>query len=210
MKIYAISGLGADKRVFDKIKDYLDIEVLDWLKPEKDEPIKTYSKRMAAGINASQPFCLIGVSFGGLIAIEIGEFLSPEHIFLISSAQNSNELRIIYKLLHRTKIHKIIPEKLIVPPAFILLPFLGAKNKQLAREILFDMDSYFTKWASGELIKWNNISKQTNVIKIHGDKDILMPLRETENTIVIPGGKHFMIVDEARRIIEEINKFTNN
>lgn len=205
MKTYAISGLGADRRVFDPIKDRLNIEVIDWIKPIQDENIKSYAKRMAEFIDSTKPFYILGVSFGGLIAIEISKFLNPEKIILISSAQNHNELRWIYRLLGTLRIDKLIPEKLYKPPRFLILQLLGAKNKNLAKRILADMDIYFTKWAIGTLIRWKSDTKFDNLIKIQGDRDLLMPYYKAPNSIIINGGKHFMIADRSEEIAEIIN-----
>ena len=47
MKIYGISGLGADKRVFEYLTlDYQFIPI-DWIKPEDKETIEEYSLRLS-------------------------------------------------------------------------------------------------------------------------------------------------------------------
>lgn len=206
MKIYAISGLGADRRVFNNIKDQLNLEIIDWLDPKPNESINSYAVRMAESINTKEKFCLLGVSYGGMIAIEMNSFLKPELTFLISSAQKSCELRKIYKILGALKVDKIIPKKLFIPPAFILLTLLGAKNKTLAKNIHADMDSYFTKWAVGQLIRWNSEKEYQNIYKIHGTKDLLIPVHKTKNTRIIEKGKHFMIADESEKVAQLINE----
>ena len=102
MKIYGISGLGADERVFQYLEIGEEIEVLKWIVPEKNENIVAYSKRLANQINTKEDFILIGVSFGGMIAVELGKIINPEKIILISSAETKNELRSIYGLFGKT------------------------------------------------------------------------------------------------------------
>lgn len=65
MKIYGISGLGADKRVFEFLTLDDEFIPINWIAPHKKEPIKEYSKRISTVIDTHNDFCLIGVSFGG-------------------------------------------------------------------------------------------------------------------------------------------------
>ncbi|WP_291966117.1 alpha/beta fold hydrolase [Maribacter sp.] len=119
MKIYAISGLGADQRVFEHLNLDVELIALDWITPHKNESIKVYAKRLSEVIETDDEFCLIGVSFGGLIATEIGKILSPIKIVLISSVQTKYELRSIYKWVGNSKIIKLIPTALFNPPKII-------------------------------------------------------------------------------------------
>ncbi|WP_294184656.1 hypothetical protein [Sphingobacterium sp.] len=50
-KIYIISGLGVDQRVFSKINfGSLDIEYLDWITPSPHESLTIYAKRLSSKI----------------------------------------------------------------------------------------------------------------------------------------------------------------
>lgn len=44
---------------------------IEWIEPLPNETIEQYAKRLAQCIDTSQPYVIIGVSFGGLIATEI-------------------------------------------------------------------------------------------------------------------------------------------
>ena len=72
--------------------------------------------------------------------------------------------------------------------------------------ILDDTDLKFAKWAVGQLISWKNEDRLENVIKIHGTKDKLIPLKSKINTEIIKDDQHFMIVDKAQEISDIINK----
>jgi len=69
MKIYLIGGLGADERVFKYLKLDCETQVIKWLEPKQKETIISYSKRLLKQINQEENFALLGVSFGGIIAI---------------------------------------------------------------------------------------------------------------------------------------------
>ena len=70
MNVYTISGLGADESVFDDLTICTIPHHLEWIDPKEGENIADYAQRMAQKIDVSQPFALIGLSFGGLIAID--------------------------------------------------------------------------------------------------------------------------------------------
>lgn len=206
MKIYAISGLGADKRVFQFLNLEHDFIPIDWIDPLKNESIAEYAKRFSSVIDTSEKFCVLGVSFGGLIAVEISKFLNPELTILISSAETRNEIPLIYRILGKTKIVKIIPAKLLNPPRWMAKILFGTKKVALLNEILDDTDLKFTKWAVQELSAWKNEQKVEKVLKIVGTKDKLIPLKNKENIQLIEGGGHLMIIDNADEVSEIINK----
>ncbi len=206
MIIYAISGLGADKRVFDYLILKNDLKPLDWIKPLKNEKLEKYAKRFAENykLNEKKDFILLGVSFGGLIATEISKLYKPQMTILISSAETKNEIRRIGLLIGKIGIMKFIPKRAFDPPRKIAHYLFGTDKKELLNSILDDTNLDFVKWAVNELINWKNITKLENVIKISGDKDKLLPSKD-DKTIIIEGGGHFMIVDKANEISKIIN-----
>ena len=205
MKLYGISGLGADKRVFE----YLDLDCklipIEWIEPLKNETIKSYSIRISKSINREEDFGIMGVSFGGLVAVEISKRLNPKLTILVSSAETRLELRLIYRIIGKTKLLKLIPQFLFDPPRIIADWIFGAVNKKLLNQILNDTDLYFAKWAVNQLTNWSNIEKLSNpVLKIGGTHDKL--ITPNKNQRLIEKGVHFMIVDRADEISQIINE----
>ncbi|MGN6647483.1 MAG: alpha/beta fold hydrolase, partial [Cytophaga sp.] len=70
MVLYFFSGLGADKRVFKKLRlpEHVEIRHVEWIQPQPEESLKNYVRRLSAVIQTDKPFCLIGLSFGGIVA----------------------------------------------------------------------------------------------------------------------------------------------
>jgi len=92
MKCYCISGLGADKRAFKHLDINLELIHIEWTKPLKNESISSYSKRLLVQIDTKEPFLLLGLSFGGIIASELAQITSPEKVIHISSIINRKHL----------------------------------------------------------------------------------------------------------------------
>ena len=205
MKVYGISGLGADKRVFDFLKLDFEFISIDWITPQKNESLKNYSKRLSNSIDTNTDFCLIGVSFGGLVATELHQILNSKLTILISSAHTKNELRPIFRWFGKTQLIRLIPASLFNPPRFIANYIFGVKNSKLLNDILDDTDVKFAKWAVNELTTWKNETQSDNVIKINGTADKLIPPKGNTSMELIDKGTHFMIVDKA----DEISKIVN-
>ena len=205
MKIYGISGLGADERVFKYLNLKHEIIPLAWIKHDKNELLEHYAKRLAAKIDTNEDFGILGVSFGGLVAVEISKILNPKVTILISSVETKNELSFLIKGLGKMNLVKYLPSKLFNPPKKIAHFLFGTDNKELLNKILDDTDLDFTKWAVNELLNWKNTTTLSSIIKISGTNDKLMSPTKANNTILIEKGEHFMIVDKAKEISDVIN-----
>ena len=204
MNIYTISGLGADQRVYQKLQLDYTLIPLDWIDPLKNETIEDYSIRLSSKIDQSQPFILIGVSFGGLVATEISKVLKPRLTILLSTVEVKSELPLLYRLFGKTRIIEIIPTFLFEIPPLVAIWLFGAEDEVLLRGILKDSDKRFTKWAVNQLVNWNNEERLQSILKISGSKDKLLP--PDKSNIIIENGAHFMIVDRS----EEVSKIMNN
>ena len=207
LKLYAISGLGADKQVFKYLN--LDVELIpiDWIEPKESETIEAYALRLADKIDVDKPFGILGVSFGGLIAVELSKFLNPEITILISSAETKYGLRFSYRFVSKLNIIRYLPKKILNPPKYSAHWFFGAKNKILLNNILDKSDLSFNKWALIALVNWKNEDSVSNrLLKIHGTADKLIPSGKEKNQVLIEKGTHFMIVDRADEVSQVINQ----
>ncbi len=211
MKLYGISGLGADKRVFQYLNLNCEFIPIDWIDPKKNESIESYSMRLSQIIKRDENYGILGVSFGGLIAVEISKQLNPNLTILISSAETKSELRTIYKVIGKTGLLKLVPKKAFDPPRKIATWFFGAQAKHLLHQILDDTDLQFAQWAIQQLTSWNNTEKLSNrVLKIGGTHDKLIPPNKDKQIKLITKGAHFMIVDRAEEISQIINEEIKN
>src|SRR3954471_14038187 len=115
MKVYFIAGLAADKRVFKYIQLPTGCEAvfLDWISPEKEDTLPSYALRLASTINKEEPFALIGLSFGGMLATEIAKVYQPAVTILISSVPVSKELPGYFRMAGKMRLHKIVPVSLL-------------------------------------------------------------------------------------------------
>ncbi|WP_293915864.1 MULTISPECIES: alpha/beta hydrolase [unclassified Sphingobacterium] len=212
-KIYVISGLGVDKRVFSNIDfNGLDVEYLDWIPPHSQESIEQYAARMTQMIHTDNP-TIIGLSFGGMVAVEISKLIVYDKLILLASAKTRHEIPALYRLLGRLKLHKIFPPSLFKSYNPVLGWLFGihtAEDKQLLKEILKDTDPLFMTWAINEILNWKNLQEPTNYIHIHGTKDNILPAKNVKNIATrIEDAGHFMTVNQSKTVSEELFKVIN-
>ncbi len=91
IEIYIFSGLGADERAFQRL-DFsgYSINFIKWVLPNVKDTIESYATRLLEQIKTKKPI-LIGLSFGGIMAIEIAKQIETEKVILIASAKTKNE-----------------------------------------------------------------------------------------------------------------------
>lgn len=207
--IYIFSGLGADYRAFEKI-DFgnLPIVHISWISPQKNETIENYAQRISEKILDENPI-LIGLSFGGMMLMEIAKIKKTKQIILISSAKTKYELPWIYRFLGKIKANKLIPSSILTKSNFILNWLFGANSieeKQLLKAIIKDTDILFMKWAINEISHWKNVEIPNNVIHIHGNNDKIIPIRNVKANFTIQNGSHLMTLNKSKEIQDIIFK----
>ncbi|MEL6928209.1 MAG: alpha/beta hydrolase [Cyanobacteria bacterium J06600_6] len=208
--IYCVSGLGADERVFQKLKfeGYRPIHI-KWIEPEKKENISEYTKRLASQITAEKPI-LIGLSFGGIIAVEIAKNMATEKVILISSTKNQQEVPFYFQIFRWLPVYLLIPAKFMLWVGQIFAAWFfsleSVDERQLLKAILFDTDANFMKWAIHQVVTWKNELIPENTFHIHGESDRIFPYQFVREDFNVKQGGHFMIMNQAEYISNLLQK----
>lgn len=207
--IYIFSGLGADERVFQRLKfSGYSITFIKWILPVYSETIESYSARLLDQITTPKPI-LIGLSFGGLIAVEIAKLIDTEKIILIASAKTKQEIPFYYRWAGHLKLHKLLPIGLLKESNFITDWFFGTSStfdKQLLKQILNDTDPEFLKWAIDKIVNWKNQTLPNYFKHIHGTADRILPGRFVTFDIEVKNGGHLMTLNKSEELTEIIRR----
>ncbi|KJJ39431.1 alpha/beta fold hydrolase [Aequorivita vladivostokensis] len=206
--IYFVPGMAAGGEIFRNIKfpENYRVHILEWLIPEKNESLKAYAERMARRIQEKNPI-LIGVSFGGVVAQEMNDFLEVKKLIIISSVKSKSELPRRMKLASLTKAYKLIPTGLVLSADDLTKYSIGPKTKKrlsLYQEYLHVRDKQYLDWALEKMITWGKKEKLQDVIHIHGEKDVVFPIKYIDQCEVIKGGTHIMILNRGREISQKL------
>lgn len=211
--IYVISGLGADERLFNKINfTGFNTIFIKWIAPQKNESIESYAKRLSENIKTKRPI-IIGLSFGGIMAIEIAKQIEVQKIILLASVKTKTELPFYYQMTGKLNIHKLIPIWFFKKPSFITNWLFGINTKfekNLIQQILSETNSNFFEWAIDKIVCWKNETIIKNLVHIHGNKDRLFPIRYIKCDIVIADGGHFMTLNKSEELTEKMREQLGN
>ncbi|MEP7376355.1 MAG: alpha/beta hydrolase [Chitinophagaceae bacterium] len=204
--IYCISGLGADEKIFRNLSmNGIQLEYISWLKPLEGERIGEYAGRMASPILHSKPV-LLGVSFGGMIGIEIAKQIKLEKLIIVSSIKSADELPRWMRVAGKMKLNKFLPTRSYRLTNKIDSNRIGVateEEKEMVKAYRKVADPYHLQWSINEVLNWKNDWQPENMIHIHGDKDKIFPIKNTAPTHIVKEGTHMIIYNRAG----EISKF---
>lgn len=212
MVIYAIPGLGTTEKLYVNTKiNGVEIIVLNWPTPDKNDTMETYARKFLPQINTSKPFCLIGVSFGGMLCTELSKIISPQKIFLISTCKSRKELPWFIKTMKYISLHKIISEKAHRKMAYQgrwIIGFGKAYVPEFLGMVNSMTENYF-KYCINIIVSWEGKELPKNSIHIHGDADRLLCYKYVKSDYTIKQGSHAMVVFKAEEINAIIKKELN-
>ena len=208
-KIYLIPGQGSDYRLFQKLTLNHDTVYIHHFEPVKNETMAHYAQGFINQIDTSGAFSLIGVSLGGMIAVELSKIISPEEIIIISSAKTYKELPFRYKFWRAFPLNKILGKRFMRRMGIWLQPILepdSKNNREVFKSMISGKSATFIKRTSNMIINWKNTEYPDNLTHIHGDKDHTIPARNVTDFILISGGSHMMTLTRASEISDIINE----
>ena len=205
LNIYCIPGQGADERIFSKLElgeKYL-IKHIKFFTPPVNTSLPEYAKILAEQIDNLQPFVLVGASLGGMLAVEMNEFLNPLQTIVISSAKSRNELPGMYRFQRKFPLYRIFPGKLTKIGAQIMQPIVEPerkKEKAIFKGMLKSKDPDFLKRTIVMIMNWERNSYPDHIIHIHGSRDKTIPIRNVDCDFIIEKGSHLITLTRAKTI----------
>ena len=215
MKIYQVSGLGANANAFRNLRLEQDFEqvYIPWLDPEKDETLAHYAERLLDKMNPTEDFLLMGLSFGGIIVQEMNRFINPKHTFLISTVKSRAELPKLFRFSASINAHKIIPMSFLTSDrtfSYMMMRklYYTDRDKDNIDDIFEFRNKEYLSWSIHKIVNWEHSTAyhEENITHIHGTKDIVFPIEYIKDAIQIEGGTHIMVIQKPKLVSDEINK----
>ncbi|MEH0158728.1 alpha/beta hydrolase [Limibacter armeniacum] len=216
--IFFISGLGTDRRTYSRLK--LDFEerivYVDWLVPEKRDTMQSYAQRLVEKYGMRENAIIVGTSFGGMLASEISKIINNPLNILIASASHKNELMAWLPIVTKLRLNKVVPKGMFTRPGRFTERLMGVPNNvksgylregvEMFRQMIKDMHPDFIWWGIDSVVNWKHDERLPNIIKIHGDRDKLIPIYNQPDDYLIKGGSHFLVWTRAKEVSEILNK----
>jgi pimeloyl-ACP methyl ester carboxylesterase len=202
-KVYFISGLGADKRVFSFLDlSFCEPVFIDWITPLKKESLENYARRLRDTIPESHP-TIAGISFGGMLTAEMAKADPNIAAIIIASNKTSTEFPGYLRAARYFPVYKWLPPGMLKRSAYAFKWMLGRNEKvqkKIILDIIRDTDMNFVKWAVGAILNWESKDARGNIIHIHGTRDKLLPYRLVKADYTIEGGPHVLPLDKHEEI----------
>jgi pimeloyl-ACP methyl ester carboxylesterase len=207
--VYLLSGLGADERVFQQLElPGAEVHYLRWLMPYRDETIEAYARRMCEQVKHENPV-LVGLSFGGMMSVEMAKLIPVRRVIIISSVKHFRELPLWMRTAGKLRLNKILPIK----PFKFLRPIqnrtLGAAKgveMELADSYRHTVNLAYLRWAVDVIINWKNEWQPPGLVHVHGDGDRMFPIRRINQPVVISGGTHFMVMGKSQEVSQVLQQ----
>ena len=203
-RLVLLPGLGTTGQLFDRQRRaFPSLEVPPWLEPERGETVPAYGRRMAAALGRpGGDLVLGGVSFGGMVAVEMARHVPARAVVLIASCTTRSALtRVAHGL---ARVGRPLPARALPPPR-PLWPVVAwafgartAEDRALVYELIRTSRPGFAKWGLGALLDWDPPGPEPcPVRRLHGLEDRLIGAARVPAEIVIPGAGHLVNVTHA-------------
>jgi pimeloyl-ACP methyl ester carboxylesterase len=202
----------ADYPVFSRLMPLLpNAIVVAFLDPAPDESLTEYAARMAEQFS---PQCfIVGVSFGGIVALELSRVLKPRGCVLISSVRGPHQfppwLRVCRLLGGRNcgRLLRTFGDTAALVPNRIRTTSTARATK------LSGVRGAWHRWATSAVLDWKPDAQETTLssptLQIHGDADTTFPIKYVDPDVVVSNGRHALPISHPHDTANAIVAFTN-
>lgn len=220
--IYYLPGLGADERLFSLLHKELPGKSVVWPTHQGCEDIYAFAKECLRNWNLPQDACLVGFSFGGMVAKTIFQIGHNENLFskdarlvMISSCRTKHALDPLF--VKRASMLKYIPNFLLRFGLVHIGPqFVAGQDKEaqqhlpLLQQMAKETDLGFFRWATQVCAEWQLEESQIEGVKclqIHGENDKVIPYPTEDPDLILKGAGHLITLTRTRKVTDTIKNF---
>ncbi len=206
--IYCIPGLGLDHRLFEKLSiSGVELKFIDYIEPLSDEPITAYAQRLSEKIEDTT-FSILGMSLGGILAVEISRIKKVESLFLISTVKNKSEVPNIFKYMDLLPTKNKIASKLAIDASVAFKPYYDksdAAGNKLFDAMIRSASVELLAWGIQEIANWKfNEEINCPFYHVHGTADLIFPIKNIDKAETVKGATHYMLYNNADDISKRI------
>lgn len=208
-RILLLTGMTPDQRIFDRLRPLLPSAVIvEWIQPTPHESIQSYAVRLSNTLDRNVPTVVCGVSFGGIVAVELASCMNADSCVLISSISSPSELPPWFRLCRLVPPR---PAELIMRTAGTIATYWPRRLKSSTTWRLMKLAGEtgdWHRWASAAVLNWkpSKNTKRTPLTRIHGDRDATFPSRYLKADMVIKGGGHVLPLTHFKEIAQRLNE----
>lgn len=206
--IYLIPGMTVEYPVYSRILPLLpNAFVVDPIPPEPRESLVNYASRMAKLIPSNS--FIAGVSFGGLVALEMARILRPRGCILISSIRHHRELPPWFRICHVFGGSRSSLLLQMIGTFASWVPKSVRTSSTLRATKLAGSSGNWHRWATSAVIDWRSepAFDCCPILQIHGTADTTFPIRYTHPGVTVPEGRHALPISHPTETANAILAF---
>jgi pimeloyl-ACP methyl ester carboxylesterase len=214
-RIIFLPGLACDARLLEPQRALpADIEVPPWIDPlDEHESLTSYARRLAATLDTSRPFHLGGISFGGMVAVEVARHVRPERLFLMSSCTSRRGIP------HAARVAGDVLLPYLPPPVLKRVKTIPSMMRKfgparlvtgnaVVREMLRECCPRLFAWSLAAVLTWDgHADPLPPLVHVKGDRDCVLPPHLCRPTHVVRGAGHLMNLTHAREVNEVLARY---
>lgn len=209
-KIYFLGGLGLDNSIINDLSlTGKELYFIDWEQPSPGDTLSSYSNKLISKYGIDSGSVVIGVSFGGLIALEIAKTILLKKVILVSSFRDPSDLPWFFKAAIKLRLYLLFPPHILKHFSFALNYFFSVKDDAEAavlKQVIQKTDPVFLNWAIKNILRFAPSHELPKIIRIHGDEDRIIRIDEEDTDYVIQHGGHFMIYNRKNEVADILDK----
>ncbi len=202
MNVYLLPGVACDRRLFEgyALRGHT-VHPLEWPYIERHHTLADIAKNLREQIDPHKEHVLVGVSMGGMVAQELALLTAPAKVVLVSSVKGPQEWPPLLHASKRFRLHYLIND-FTMRSTWPIRQWWKKGDPKVA-EVLFDMACRQTaqqiRVSVDAILRWQGARYKGPMVRIHGDRDTLLPLRFPVDHVV-RGGTHVMAIARPKEI----------
>ncbi|MBI5595818.1 MAG: alpha/beta hydrolase [Elusimicrobia bacterium] len=210
MTLVLFPGLGADSRLLRPL-GIPGLRIAENLAPEEGESLTHFAERSIEAHGRKDGDFIGGASFGGMAAAEMSLQMKAAGLVLLGSCVAPPRLPAFMHLLYRFR--ALVPDfalSLRGFPALVRWRFRPVGDAELG--LLCDMASRTLAAHIREYgrmaYEWQGLGRpDCPVLRVHGDSDRVIPLREGEEAVVLRNAGHAFTLTYPAETSEAVSAF---
>ena len=164
----------------------------DWPVWRGEMTISELAERIVIENGIKDGDVLVGSSLGGIVACEIARIQRIELVVLVGSAVSKEEISRILEIIHPLVDYS---------PIGFIKACSGKLPSDLAK-MFSESDPQFIRSMSKAMFKWKGAHPSTNLLRIHGSRDLVIPPPDKVD-LLIPGG-HLIAMTHPKECIQKL------
>lgn len=198
----------ADYPVYARLAPLLpQATVVDFVPQRDGESLVDYAARMAERFSAGG--LIGGVSFGGIVALEIAKLIRPKGCVLISSVRDPLQLPPWFRIWRTFGGRRCETWLKWIGAASALVPSSIRTHSTWRATKLAGDQGRWHRWATASVLDWRPTVGPMNVpiLQIHGTADATFPIRYVAADVVVPRGSHALPISHPKETAAAIEAF---